>query len=145
MPATPTPGPLGAFVRAFYDARRAAARDGDLDPLGRFLAAGVDWREPDVGSHMGALRGRDAVLDMIGRALAATGGSFDLAVDSTVETASHVAAAISWSAETGGRRIAGCELAVYEIRDGRIVAARFHPENIADDRAFWGAGPGGEA
>ena len=142
--AAGTPGPLGKFVRAFYDARRAAARSGDLAPLGRFLAAEVDWREPDVGAHMGALRGRGAVLDMIRRALDATGGSFDLSVAATVEAGRHVAAAVAWSAEKGGRRIEGRELAVYEIRDRRIAAARFHPDDIADDRAFWGEGPGAE-
>ncbi|MYG53731.1 MAG: nuclear transport factor 2 family protein [Rhodospirillaceae bacterium] len=132
------PGPLGRFVRAFYDARRDAARAGDPGRLEPFIAADVHWREPDVGAHMGDLRGRDAVLDMIRRALATTGGTFDLRVTATVETGSHVAALIAWSAEKDGERIEGRELAVYEVRDGRIASAWFHPENIADDRVFWG-------
>ena len=132
------PGPLGRFVRAFYDARRAAARSGDLAPLDAFIAPDVRWSEPDVGDHMGDLRDRAAVLGMIRRALATTGGTFDLRVTATVETGSHVAALIAWSAEKDGGRIEGRELAVYEVRDGRIAAAWFHPENIADDRAFWG-------
>lgn len=134
----PASGPLGRFVREFYEARRAASRTGDLSALAPFIVPDVRWTEPDVGGHMGELRGRDAVLDMIRRALATTGGSFDLRVTATVETGSHVAALIAWSAEKGGGRIEGRELAVYEVRDGRIVAARFHPENIADDRTFWG-------
>ena len=137
----PRSGPLGRFIRAFYDARRTASRSGDPDDLGRieaFIAPDVDWQEPDVGDHMGALRGRAAVLDMIRRALGTTGGTFDLSVAGTTETGSHVAASIAWSAEKDGRRIEGRELAVYEVRDGRIAAARFRPENIADDRAFWG-------
>ena len=138
MSGAAPPGPLGRFVRAFYDARRAAGRTGDLSPLEPFIAPGARWSEPDVGAHMGDLRGRDAVLDMIRRALAATGGTFDLRVTATVETGSHVAALIAWSAARNGGRIEGRELAVYEVRDGRIAAARFHPENIADDRAFWG-------
>ena len=73
-------GPLGHFVRAFYDARRAAGCAGDPNPLHRFIAADVRWREPDVGVHMGLLEGRDAVLDMIRRALDTTGGSFELRV-----------------------------------------------------------------
>ena len=75
---------------------------------------------------------------MIGRALETTGGSFDLRVPSTVETSTHVAASVAWSATKGGRRIEGEELAVYAIRHGRIVAAWFHPGDIADDEAFWG-------
>ena len=136
-------GPLGGFIRAFYDARRTVRLTGDLGPLRQFIATDVCWSEPDVGAHMGNLRGRDAVLDMIRRALATTGGTFDLTVTSTVETDSHVAASVAWSADKSGRRIDGQELAVYEVRDGCIVSAWFHPGNIADDQEFWhGAAPG---
>lgn len=128
---------LGRFIRAFYNARRT----GELESLRRFMADDVRWSEPDVGAHMGELQGRDAVLDMIRRALDTTGGTFDLTVASTVETRSHVAAAIEWSADKGDRRIAGRELAVFEVRDGCILWARFHPDNLADDRAFWGEEP----
>ncbi len=130
-------GPLGRFIRAFYEARRTASLTRDLDSLRQFIATDVCWREPNVGAHTGDLQGRDAVLDMIRRALATTGGTFDLTVTSTVETNSHVAASIAWSADKGGRRIDGQELAVYEVRDGCIVSAWFHPANIADDQDFW--------
>ena len=132
-------GPLGRFIRSFYDARRAASRTGDLSLLDPFIADDVRWSEPDVGAHMGVLEGRGAVLDMIRRALETTGGSFDLHVTSSVETSSHVAASVAWSAAKGGHSIAGQELAVFEVRDDRIVAAWFHPGDIADDEAFWGA------
>lgn len=131
-------GPLDELVRSFYEARRTARLTGDLTPLNGFIARDVRWTEPDVGAHMGLLRGRRAVLEMIRRALDATGGSFDLRVRSTVETRNHVAASIAWSAAKDGRSIEGQELAVYEVRGGFIVAAWFHPEDIADDRAFWG-------
>ena len=130
--------PLGRLIRAFYDARRDASRSGDLSLLAPFLAADVRWSEPDVGAHMGFLQGREAVIDMIGRALDATNGSFGLAITRTVETGSHVAALIIWLATRGGREIEGREMAVYEVRDGCIASAWFYPENIADDRAFWG-------
>jgi hypothetical protein len=100
-------GPLGAFIRTFYDARRTASRAGDMTPLTPFIAPDVRWTEPQVGDHMGKLEGRDAVLDMIGRALATTGGSFDLRVEKTIETGIHVAALIDWSADKKGQPIAG--------------------------------------
>lgn len=134
-----TTGPLGASIRAFHDARRAAGHGGAPNQLGAFIAGDVRWIEPDVGNHMGTLKGRDVVLDIIRRALHTTGGTFDLSVTSTVETASHVAAPIDWTAEKDGRLIKGQELAVYEIRDGHITAAWFHAADIADDEAFWGA------
>lgn len=137
---TDLPGPLSIFIRAFYDARREAARAGNLDALVPYIAADVRWIEPDVGDHMGALQGRDAVLDMIRRALATTGGSFDLSVTETLETGRHVAALIDWTADKDGHRIQGQEMAVYEIRDGCIAAAWFHAANIADDETFWAKG-----
>ena len=133
-------GPLGRFIRTFYDARRTASRTGDLSLLEPFIAADVRWSEPDVGAHMGVLEGRDAVLDMLRRALETTVGTFDLRVTSTLETSGHGAASIAWSAMKGGRRIEGEELAVFEVRDGRIAAAWFHPGDITDDEAFWGEG-----
>ena len=45
-------GPLGRFIRTFYDARRRASRTGDLSLLDPFIAADVRWTEPDVGAHM---------------------------------------------------------------------------------------------
>ncbi len=139
MAAPPEESP-GALVRRFYAARAGADRP---EALHRFLAPDVDWAEPEVGAHMGRLRGAEAVLGMIGRARAATGGTFRLEVVETVETRSHCAAVIAWSAERDGRAVEGRELAVFGVSGNRIVSARFHPENIADDRAFWGeAGQG---
>jgi ketosteroid isomerase-like protein len=129
--------PLADFIRAFYDARSAARRSGDPSGLAPFISDDVRWQEPQVGDHMGLLSGRQAVLDMIRRALDTTGGSFDLSVTSTLETGSHVAALIDWSAEKDGHTIRGQELAVYEVREGCITAAWFHAADISDDEAFW--------
>lgn len=133
-------GSPGALVRRFYAAR---AQAGDPEALRPFLAPDVDWIEPEVGAHMGRLPGAEAVLDMIRRAQAATGGTFRLEVVETVETRTHCAALVAWSAERDGRTVRGRELAVFGVAGGRIVSARFHPEEIADDRVFWGeAGQG---
>jgi ketosteroid isomerase-like protein len=133
-------GPLGAFIHDFYDARRDARDRGEPDALAAYIAEEVRWIEPEVGAHMGVLEGRDAVLDMIRRAQETTGGTFDLSVTSTVETLSHVAAVIDWSADKDARPIHGQELAVFEIRDGCITSAWFHAANLADDEAFWNKG-----
>lgn len=140
MPAAAPEGSPGALVRRFYATR---AQAGDPEALRPFLAPDVDWIEPDVGAHMGRLPGAEAVLDMIRRAQATTGGTFRLAVVETVETRTHCAALVAWSAERDGRAVRGRELAVFGVAGERIVSARFHPEQIADDRVFWGeAGQG---
>ena len=54
------------------------------------------------------------------------------------KNATHVAASVTRSAVRGERRIEGHELAVLEWRAERIVAAWFHPGDIADDEVFWG-------
>ena len=124
----------GGLVRRFYELRR----EGKPDLLRPLLAVDVVWREPTVGAHMGELIGPDAVIDMIGRALATTAGSLSLEVSQLIETATHCAAVIDWSARKPGGLVRGRELAVFGIRGGRIASAQFLAENLADDHAFWG-------
>ena len=79
------------------------------------------------------------MLDICRRALATTGGTFDLRVTDTIEAASNDAAFITWSARKNGQLIEGRELAIYEFCEGRFAAVRFHPENTAIDPALvWG-------
>ena len=75
---------------------------------------------------------------MIRRALASTGGSFDLRVTSSVETSTSVAASMAWSAVTAKLRTKGLEWVVYEVGDDRVVAAWFHPGDNADDESLPG-------
>jgi hypothetical protein len=49
----------------------------------------------------------------------------------------QVVAFIDWSAERGGGRIEGKEVAVYRMRDGKVVEAFFHVDDPTDDREFW--------
>jgi len=80
---------------------------------------------------MGHLSAADAMLGMIRHAQGATGGTFfRLDVVETVATATHCAALVAWSAERGGRRLRGHELAVFGVARGRTVSARFHPESV---------------
>lgn len=121
------------LVRRFYELRRT----GDLEKLGTMIREDVVWCEPEVDGHMGELRGLDAVIDMIRRAMQTTGGTFKLDVESTVATKSDCAAVIAWRADKGGRRIEGRELAVFRFENGLIHEALFLPENIDNDHAFW--------
>lgn len=122
-----------AQLRRFYDLRRS----GDPEKLRPTIHEDVVWREPEIGGHMGELRGVDAVIDMMQRALLTTGGSFTLDVESTVATGSDCAAVIRWRADKGERRIEGRELAIFRFEKGLIREALFFPENIEHDHAFW--------
>jgi len=105
--------------------------------LHHFLAKDVRWIEPTVGDHMGELYGRDSVLDMIGRALSTTGGTFSLRVAQGIEVAGHCSVVINWSASKSGETITGRELAIFSVVNNQIVYAQFLPENIEHDDAFW--------
>lgn len=122
-------------IEAFYKARAS----GDLDGVGQFIADDVQWIEPTVGDHMGELRGKSAVIDMMRRAGATTGGTFSLAVTDGIEVDGHCSVVIEWSAEKAGRVIRGRELATYSVVNDQIVFAQFLPENIQHDNAFWAA------
>ena len=130
--SSPKPS-AGDVIRSFYRARR----DGNLATVASFIAPDVVWREPEVDAHMGDLNGVDAVIDMMRRAGAATGGSFTLDVETLVEVDGHCAAVIRWQARKGDQLISGSELATFSVRRGRITFAQFLPGNITDDQNFW--------
>jgi ketosteroid isomerase-like protein len=96
--------------------------------VGALLADDIVWHEPGHFDYSGDHRGRAAVLDLLARLRAATGGSFHLEARDAVATGEHVAVTIHWAAERDGRRDAGQELAVYRVRDGRVAEAWFFPE-----------------
>ena len=122
------------LVRELYEAR---ARD-DLEAVREMLADDVVWHEPDLDNpHTGDLQGPDAVLAMIREAQRLTDGTFRLVPSEVMAHGEHVVALIDWSAKRDGERIEGKEVAVYRVRDGRIVEASFHLDNPATDEAFW--------
>jgi hypothetical protein len=46
-------------------------------------------------------------------------------------------AIIDWSAERGGKRLEGKEVAVYRIQDDKVAETSFHQDNVDLDRRFW--------
>ena len=102
------------------------------------LSDDIVWHEPDLDNpHTGDLRGPDAVLAMIREAQQITGSTFRLVPRGVVGHGEQAVALIDWSAERDGERIEGKEVAVYRVRDGKIIEASFHLDNPASDEAFW--------
>jgi ketosteroid isomerase-like protein len=66
-----------------------------------------------------------------------TDGTFRLVPREVVAHGEHAVALIDWSAERDGESIEGKEVAVYRVRDGKIVEVSFHLDNPATDEAFW--------
>ena len=122
------------MVRVLYEARNR----GDLEAVRSMLADDVVWREPDLDNpHTGDLHGLDAVLGMIQEAQRITGGTFHLVLREVMAHGEHAIALIDWSAQRDGEAIEGKEVAVYRVRNGKIVEVFFHVDDPDDDREFW--------
>ncbi|MGI8649484.1 MAG: nuclear transport factor 2 family protein [Rubrobacter sp.] len=123
-----------ALIEAFYEARA----NGDMKSVRSFLAEGVIWHEPDVGSeHTGDLVGADAVAGMISAAQKKTAGTFSLTPKQVVANGEHAVALMDWTATKGNATLEGKEVAVFRIRDGKIAEVSFHQDDIGKDREFW--------
>ena len=127
-------GSNAELVRKLYEARER----GDLETVRETLADEIVWHEPDLDNpHTGDLHGPDAVLGMIREAQRLTDETFRLVPREVMAHGEHVVALINWSAEINGERIKGKEVAVYRVRNARVVEVSFHLDNPASDEAFW--------
>ncbi len=116
-------------VRELYDAR--ARRD--WDAVRALLGDEVVWHEPGDEDYSGDHRGREAVVGLLEKLVAVTGGTFVLAPEAFLSSAEHSAVLVRWWAEREGRRSEGNEIGVYRLRDGQIVEAWFHPDGYDPD------------
>lgn len=125
------------LVRELYEAREQA----DLDRVRALLAEDVVWHEPDVGTkNTGDLRGPEEVISMLTSARERSGGTFRLVPREVVANGEHAVAMVDWSAEMNGESgesLEGKEVAVYRIREGKIVEVSFHQDDQDLDRRFW--------
>jgi ketosteroid isomerase-like protein len=126
--------PNVGLIRELYEAR---ARN-DTAAIRSILDENVVWHEPELETeHTGDLRGPDDVLAMIEEARRITDGTFSLVPQQIVANGEHAVALIDWSATQGDKRLEGREVAVYRVRNGRVVEASFHQDNPDTDRQFW--------
>jgi ketosteroid isomerase-like protein len=122
------------IIRRLYDARA----EGDLATVRAILDSDVAWHDPYPPPHGGDLRGVDAVLrDVFEAAGHLTGGSTRLWIESVMATGRHAVALVGWSSSFRGRTMQSREVAVYEIRNGRITEAWFYPEDPEGARRFF--------
>lgn len=125
-----------AVVAALYRARA----DGDLDEVRRRLHPDVVWREHEgEAGYAGAHHGREAVVtEMLGSAMAATAGTFQVDLQEVIAHGPHLAVAlVRWSATRDGEHMSGREIAVYRIRDGQVVEASFQLDDPEATDAFF--------
>lgn len=115
--------PNEAVVRDLYAARER----GDLEAVGGLLAADIEWHEPY--EYLGHIHGREAVLAALRETVAATRGSFHITLHDLLASDDHAVALVDWRAERDGHALAGREVAVYHVREGRVSEVWFYTED----------------
>jgi ketosteroid isomerase-like protein len=109
-------------IRELYDAR--ARRD--WDAVGALFVDEVGWHEPGEEDRSGDVRGREEVVSPLRKLVEVTEGTFQLEPEGFLNLTEH--SALRWSVERHGRRSEGREIAVYQVRDGRIAQVWFYNE-----------------
>jgi ketosteroid isomerase-like protein len=112
-----------ATVRELYAARER----GDLEAVAALLDPEIEWHEPY--DYLGDLHGRREVLDSLRETVAATQGSFHISLHDVLASDLHAVALVEWQAQRDGRDLAGREVAVYHVEDGRVVEVWFYTED----------------
>jgi uncharacterized protein len=126
--------PNAELIRRFYEARAS----GDRDTVRAILAADIVWHDPYPPPHGGDLRGVDAVFhDILDAAGELTGGTIRLWLEGVLATDRHVAALVGWSSTYRGKTMIGREVALFLIRDRKVVEAWFYPEDPEAAEAFF--------
>lgn len=111
-------------IRALYAARSRR----DWDAVGALFADEVAWHEPGEEGHSGSFRGRDEVVALLKKLVDVTEGTFQLEPIDFLNLDEHSAVTVRWSAERGGIRSDGREIAVYRLWDGLIAEVAFFNE-----------------
>ncbi len=128
--------PNARLVRDFYEARER----NDRAAIRCILAADVAWHDPYPPPHGGDLKGLETVLrEVFDRAGQLTGGSTRLWLEDVLANDARAVALVGWSSTYRGRTMQGRELALYTVRDGRIVEAWFFPFDKEASDAFFSA------
>jgi len=118
-------------IREFYEARARRNWEG----VASLLSAGIVYHEPGEEDHSGDFKGRDEVVALLAKLVGVTEGTFQLDPDGFLNLDHHSATVVNWSAERGGRRSEGRELAIFRIEDEKIAEVWFYNEP-ADPEAF---------
>jgi ketosteroid isomerase-like protein len=123
--------PNEELIHRFYDAR---ARD-DAAAVLSMLAPDIVWHEPVFyGGFAGDHVGSDAVF----REVFERYGDYEassLELHDVLANDEHAVALVSWWVRRAGKELAGREVGIYHVRDGRITEAWFYPDG--DYREFF--------
>jgi len=129
--------PKERSIRNLYDARARRDWQGVRD----LLADDVGWYEPSgEADHAGTHRGADTVVALLQKLVAVTDGTFQLTPAAFLNAVDYSVCIARWSAERGGTKIHGDDLAVYRFERGKIADVWFYDDGY-DPEVFKGSSP----
>ena len=125
--------PNAAVLRAHLD---ALAR-GDVPAALSFYSDDVVFHYPGANPLSGEYRGKAAVLELLGRVMAITGGRFHPEVHDILASDDHAAALVTVRAERDDRRVEWRSVDLFHLRDGKLSEHWVHEvDQDAVDRFF---------
>lgn len=121
----------GDFAQAVRDAYAGFAR-GDLEPLQRMLTDDCTWYAYGDNPLSGQHRGWDQIVQLLGKVIELTDGTFSAEVDDVVVADDRRAVAFVTSSSTRkGHTLVNRQTVVYYLRDGAVEAIHFLNEDPA--------------
>jgi ketosteroid isomerase-like protein len=125
--------PNEELLRKGYD----AFGRGDMATVQSLFAEDIVWHFPGKGPLAGDHKGVGEVMAWFGRSAEMSGGTLRVEVHDIVANNDHGVALTGVTAEREGKRYADNSVAVYHVRDGKVVEVWNHPGDLyaADD--FW--------
>jgi ketosteroid isomerase-like protein len=110
----------------------------DLDALHELFAADVRWQIPGASTLAGTYVGIDAVLEMLGRTLELSDGTYRTELEFVLADDEHAVAAYRARGERNGDELDLDQVLVCRFAGERIADVRAVPVDQARFDAFWG-------
>jgi ketosteroid isomerase-like protein len=115
----------------------AAFGRGDLDALRGQLADDIKWHVHGVGPLAGDYEGVTAVMGLLGKIVALSGGSARLELHDVLNSADHTVSLVTISAERNGKQFQGNLVQVLHTQNGKVTEVWTHPADPKTTGEFW--------
>lgn len=116
----------------------AAFQSGDMDTLSQIFAPDIRWHVNGRSSIAGTFEGTGSVLEMFGRLMALTEGSFRVEVHDLLASDDHVVVLGRGSGDRNGRHLKGNYAHVFHVNAGQVTEVWVVNEDPYAQDEFWG-------
>jgi ketosteroid isomerase-like protein len=115
----------------------AAFSAGDMGTLTELFADDAVWHVPGRGSLSGTKHGRDEILSLFGELMTRSDGTLVVTLDEVVGGENHTVALNTNRATRNSNTLEQNAVIVFQLRDGRVTAARQFFDDTATNDEFW--------